>query len=92
MNCNCIPDTEARLKEELEKDASLFRPKKATAIKYIFPKNAALKIKTGKTSILIPFEITWAMESGKNKETYVPIEASFCPFCGEPAETAEPSV
>lgn len=82
--CNCLKETEDKLREKMTSEdfAKDFKPRKATELRFLHPKNTVLMIRSGEWRLNIPYEATWTLENGKSKETIINILASHCPFCG----------
>jgi hypothetical protein len=82
--CKCIAETETQLREKLDGDLAKMKPAKDAKMKSLMPKNGAILWSTGRWILSIPFEATWTLPNGKQKETTVNMIASHCPFCGRP--------
>lgn len=93
--CDCIIDTEKRLKKHLGDSSQSFpekmRPKKAVPGEpaSVVERTAAFRFGEKKTTIIhnVVFLARWNMENGKRKETSINVIMSYCPFCGQSLES-----
>lgn len=89
--CNCIKETEKRLKAHLgdvsQKFSEKRRPKKAVKgpPESVIERTTAFRLGETKMTIIhnVVFMARWTLENGKSKETSINVIMSHCPFCGK---------